>query len=319
MTWTSMIFTSRHIHVLLCLGFSVHFQGQTSFTPFFERMDQWQTQDTAIIIEEHRLETKKLQASRLLTQELLEWAETAVLLQDKEVWNQNFAQFDSLLQIANGPWETHLEHFHILYSACRIPPPDRNLTEEEKARTVWDLFSGQLTQSIGQLGKAPIRNDASQFFVVPPSVISWNSASLALLLSVVFAFAMFWQVRRDKRMTTEGLALKNPLLLEVREQIINEMPNPERIIQIDLIEFKLGLSPIQVLSEKDKKWSRLNHSDLTLLHLILRGHSMAACAEFTGKTQGHVYNQRSKLRKHFGIPPETKLSNYIEEAVVSQS
>ena len=311
MTWTP------HLPLtLLCLWFAVTTQGQTA-PPFNARIHQWQSQDSLMIREEHQLKTKKLQASRLSTQELLEWAETTALLDDTATWNQHFSRMDSLLQVQIGPWEAHLGHFRVLQTACKIPPPSGYDDENDKALNIWALFHAQLKQTIGQLGKGPIQHDASQRALSPPAVISWNSALIALFLGLLFAGATIWQAIKEKQSKDPArIQLRNPLLIDVRQKITHGKPDPHQVIQIDYVELKLGLSLIQTLWEKDKRWSRLNHSDLTLLHLILRGHSMATCAEFTGKTAGHVYNQRSKLRKLLDVPPEAQFSSYIKEAVL---
>lgn len=272
-----------------------------------------------MVREEYRLRTKKLQASKLSKQELMEWAESTVLLENKAAWNGNFSQLDSLIQAENGPWETHLEHLRVLHNSIAMPPPSGYVNEGDKAARIWSLFNGQLKQTMGQLGKAPVHHDSAQIAVTPPRATSWKSALVALLLASFFAGAILRRTRKDNRRNDPAqVILKNPLLIDLREKITKETPDPHQIIQIDYIEFKLGLSPIQRLSEKDKKWSRLNHSDLTLLHLIFRGHPMSTCAEFTGKTPGHVYNQRSKLRKTLGVPPDVKFSTFIEEAASRQ-
>ena len=312
--------TLRIFILWLCLSSAIFAQGQADLVAFMDRIQLWQSTDSTTLGEEHRLLTKKLSTGVLSAQDVLEWAESTALLEDRQTWDAHFRTADSLILSGEGTWETQLKHFAVLHAVCQQFPPPNSIVTEPKSAVAWELFKAELGRSIGQIGTAPFDRTQQQIAVTPPAVISWNAAAFALLLCALFAIGIVRELFLNRRLQkARSEDIRNPLLVKIRDKIINGSPDARQIIHIDFVEFKLGLSPIQPLIEKNKHWSRLNHSDLTMLHLIYRGHSMEACAQFTGKTKGHIYNQRSKLRQQLSVPAEVNFSTYVKDMVEGQS
>lgn len=308
--------------LLSCICCAQFVQGQSvpDFSTFGERIHYWKTLDSVSFREEYTVQTNRLRNGKLTKQSVLEWAESTALLKDKSNWDRHFGALDSLLVTQEGGWDSGLLHFRILNASAQsyLPPP--HLVQWEKRDVVWSLFNGQLTQQIGQFGSSITDHSQLQLIPSPPPVFSWTSACIALVIALISAVLLgwtFWLTRSRNQARVDSI--KNPLLIDIQRTILSGTPDARQIIHIDYVEFKLGMSPLQPLIDKNKQWGQLNHADLGMLHLILRGHSMENCAQFLEKTKGHMYNQRSKIRHALSVPADMDFAAFIREAVATHT
>lgn len=79
----------------------------------------------------------------------------------------------------------------------------------------------------------------------------------------------------------------------------------------------LALSELELILYRDEvadrfhstaTWLNLPEKQQLIFFLLLKGHDLDDCAEYLQCTKGHLYNQRTALRKLFELPEATPLS-----------
>ena len=124
--------------------------------------------------------------------------------------------------------------------------------------------------------------------------LTWSL--IVLVLSFLTLGAMNWRSKsQNKRATTL------PIIDRLKHLLQDTTQSNQYQIALSELELFLMRASIERSLGKDSAWHRLSEKQRLLLYLIVQGHAAQDCAEYLQISVGHLYNQRSELRKLFGI------------------
>lgn len=293
---------------------------QTTVNAFIDRINFWHSLDST----EQRAELTRLESifrsSDCTDLDVLVWAEAIVLVEEQDLWNETAEEMR--LKFLRMPTDEFaaLSHFnllkHIYSSEFKDPPFHPEFDQHEFA---WKVFRAQLLSNIAN--ETSLLNSILDA-VPPPRPPSFKTQFWAFGggFFTLFAFLLFlqeWRKRTSNMPDSEtDMSQKDDLELN---RFLGRKRDVRLVIELDRLEWKLGMSPLQTHLGSNSKWSKLNSSQTLLMHLLYRGHSVEEYAEFLGLSRGHVYNQRSKIRTILALSEEEDLISHIRNVVERQS
>lgn len=178
--------------------------------------------------------------------------------------------------------------------------------------SIWgqDRFSWELAQSIhafhGALERSNLGLDNTQSrlqaierernlrFDFTPILLSLSGLLFLVLVIRIFSNRMilFPKANVDK---------DPPIVRKIRELIAEKRGSSDLRLSITELELILFKDSIVGQLKDAEQWNVLGERQQLLLFLMVRGHGLDECARYLGLSKGHVYNQRTELRRIFGL------------------
>lgn len=135
-----------------------------------------------------------------------------------------------------------------------------------------------------------------------PVLLLWWVAGLLLVLMI----GRFVSNRGAfvKRLATDG---DPPLIQRIRMLFSAQDGGVHLRLSLTELELLLLKDAISERFGDSSQWVGLSERQQLLLFLMLQGHSLDDCAEYLGLSKGHLYNQRTELRRIFGLSEGAEL------------
>lgn len=287
---------------------------------FVERVNVWTELDSLEMRSEYsRLETNA-GAANSNDLDVLVWLEAMALIDARDIWLRNaegIRQRVLRMKAEDFGSLSHLRLLKFIYSPrFKQPPFQDDFNREEFA---WSMFRAELLKNKANL--ASLANSLSDDIPPPrPSTaVLGKFWAIGGGLLAVLGCLLFYQEWRKHQKEVANLDVDdfNKDQFELK-QFHSRKRDVRLVIELNRIEWKLGLSPLQAQFTFNPKWSKLSSNQSLLLHLLYRGHSVDECAEFLGLSRGHVYNQRSKIRSILALTDQDDLINHLQRSVTPE-
>jgi hypothetical protein len=285
---------------------------------FEQRRLEWNAMDSRMRDLRFEILQHALSSETPQKQALYEWAESLISTGRDSLWMTQKNQIEEAFQKSAGPWDHASSHFCILDNWLgRTMDVPNALADDDVHAVVWELFKAEFERNRDRFGKSlkGTSMPSMELESVPNPLPWWRVVCLVLLILGMVGWLVWDAIHRKEDAKALAQAAIHPVLESIRLQVTSEPASVERVKDVDFAELKLGFSPLQPLADRDPKWSKLSFSELTLLHLLFRGHTMLECSEFLNKSKGHIYNQRSKIRKMLEVPEELELKDFIDRSI----
>lgn len=178
--------------------------------------------------------------------------------------------------------------------------------------SIWgqDRFSWELAQSIHAFHGALERSDLGldrtksrletiqrqrnlRFYFVPFLLLSSGLLLLVLVIRFVGNRTILFpepNVDRDP-----------PIVRKIRKLIAEQNGGVDLRLSLSELELILFRDAITGQLKDAEQWNELGERQQLLLFLMMKGHGLDECAQYLGLSKGHVYNQRTELRRIFGL------------------
>jgi DNA-binding CsgD family transcriptional regulator len=134
---------------------------------------------------------------------------------------------------------------------------------------------------------------------------------LALSFLMMMGISLVKILRSKREKSSSQINTNHPIINDIQDRLRQEQSN-QYSLAISQLELKIHEKTLENSLKEQQTWVELSNRQKLLLYLLLQGHSAEDCAEFLQISKGHIYNQRSELRRLFKLNNDDPFSSILK-------